>query len=241
MILIGHRGAAGHAPENTASAFARGLALGADALECDVHLSQDGVPVVIHDDVLDRTTSGAGPVRNQPWAALRTLDAGAWFGPKFRGERLWRLSDLLAWAKPRRTRRGRPVALVIEIKRPEDRPHPGIADRVARDIRRGGMVRRCAVISFDHGAAARAKFLVPGLRTGLLYRETPADLARRMARTGADAIYPRRHLVNSALVADAHGRGWFVGTWTADAPSEIRRLRAAGVDALATNFPDRAR
>lgn len=241
MILIGHRGAAGHAPENTRAAFARGLALGADALECDVHLSKDGVPVVIHDDRLDRTTSGTGPVRNRPWAALRALDAGAWFGPAFRGERLWRLSDLLAWAKARRTRRGRPVELVIEIKRPEDRPHPAIADKVVRDIRRYGLARRCTVISFDHGAAARAKALAPGLRVGLLYRETPADLPRRMARTRADAIYPRRHLVTPALVADARARGWLVGTWTADATSEIRRLRAAGVDALATNFPDRAK
>lgn len=241
MILIGHRGAAGHAPENTRAAFARGLALGADALECDVHLSKDGVPVVIHDDILDRTTSGRGPVRGMPWSALRVLDAGSWFGPTFRGERLWRLSDLLAWAKTRRTRRGRPVELVIEIKRPDDRPHPGIADKVAREVRRYGLVRRCTVISFDHGAAARAKTLAPGLRVGLLYRETPTDLVRRMARTGADAIFPRRHLVTPALVTDAHGRGWLVGTWTADPASEIRRLRAAGVDALATNFPERAR
>ncbi|MBK6879984.1 MAG: glycerophosphodiester phosphodiesterase [Elusimicrobia bacterium] len=241
MILIGHRGAAGHAPENTRAAFERGLALGADALECDVHLSRDGVPVVIHDDVLDRTTDGHGFVRAMPWAALRDLDAGAWFGPAHRGERLWRLGDLLAWAKHRRTRRGRPLELVIEIKRPEDRPHPGIADKVARALRRAGWVRRSTVISFDHGAAARVKRLLPGVRVGLLFRETPPDLARRVARTRADAVFPRRHLVTPDFVAAAHARGWWVGTWTADAPAEIRRLRAAGVDALATNFPERAR
>jgi glycerophosphoryl diester phosphodiesterase len=240
MIVIGHRGAAGHAPENTRAAFARGLALGADALECDVHLSKDGVPVVIHDDTLDRTTSGRGPVRDQPWAALRTLDAGSWFGPRFRGERLWRLDDLLAWAKPRRTRRGRPLGLVIEIKRPDDRPHPGIADKVARAIQARGLVRRSTVISFDHAAVARVKALLPKVGAGLLFRDVPGDLDRRVARTGADAVFPRRHLVTPDFVAAAHARGWTVGTWTADAPAEIRRLRVAGVDALATNFPDRA-
>src|SRR5215218_3697295 len=87
-LIVGHRGAMGYAPENTFAAYERAVALGADAVECDVHLSADGVPVVIHDHTLDRTTSGRGLVRDHTLAQLRALDAGAFFGPEFAGQRL---------------------------------------------------------------------------------------------------------------------------------------------------------
>src|SRR5919199_4154952 len=87
VSVVGHRGAMGHCPENTLASFARALELGADWIECDVHLSRDGVPVVIHDETLDRTTSGHGPVHAHTLAELKRLDAGAWFGAGFAGQR----------------------------------------------------------------------------------------------------------------------------------------------------------
>ncbi len=240
FIVIGHRGAMGHAPENTRAAFVRGVALGADAVECDVHLSRDGEIVVIHDATLDRTTSGRGPVRALPWSVLRGLDAGHWFGEAFRGERLWRLSDLLAWAKPRRTRAGRPLQIVVEIKN-KPAAYPGIDGKIVAALRRSGMVRRAFVISFDHGSVGRVKRLCPALRGGLLFSETPSDLTQRMARTRADAVFPRYTLVTADLLALARRRGWFVGTWTANDPADLSRLAGLGVDAVATNFPERAR
>ncbi len=82
MWIVGHRGAMGHAPENTRASFETALRLGADAVECDVHRSKDGETVVLHDGTLDRTTSGRGPVRARTWTQLQKLDAGAWFGPR---------------------------------------------------------------------------------------------------------------------------------------------------------------
>ena len=98
-LIVAHRGASGLAPENTLAAFRLAIELGAPAVECDVHLSADGIPVVIHDAQLDRTTNGKGPVAEQPFAALQTLDAGGWRDPRFAGERLPAL-DGPQWGYP---------------------------------------------------------------------------------------------------------------------------------------------
>src|SRR5437762_10196522 len=110
---IAHRGASGRAPENTHAAFAAALELGVDAIELDCQLSADGVPVVIHDETLERTTSGIGPVRATPWKELACLDAGAWSGAAFAGERIPRLDDVLTQLDGR-------VVLNVEIKSARD-------------------------------------------------------------------------------------------------------------------------
>jgi glycerophosphoryl diester phosphodiesterase len=229
----------GHAPENTLASFERGWRAGADALECDVHLSRDGRLVVIHDAVLDRTTDGAGPVGAQPWSRLRLLDAGAWYAPRFRGQRLLRLADLLRWMSRKKTRAGAPLRLVLEVKN-----EPGyrrIAEAAVRDVRRARFTDRTLLISFDHAVARRAKALCPDLRVGLLYHKRLDGLDARVRRSKADALFPRRHLVTPALMRFARSRGLLVGTWTVNEPAEMRRLVRLGVDAVATNYPERLR
>ncbi|MCI0545666.1 MAG: glycerophosphodiester phosphodiesterase, partial [Candidatus Rokubacteria bacterium] len=94
-LVIAHRGASEEAPENTIAAFELALALGADGLEVDVHLSKDDQPVVIHDFTLERTTDGAGPVRALTARELKRLDAGGWMGTRFRGQRIQNLHEVL--------------------------------------------------------------------------------------------------------------------------------------------------
>ncbi|MBK8576505.1 MAG: glycerophosphodiester phosphodiesterase [Elusimicrobia bacterium] len=238
VLIIGHRGAMGHGPENTRAAFEAGLRCGAGAVECDVHLSKDGRLVVIHDDRVDRTTNGRGAVAGKTWVELRLLDAGAWFGKEFVGERVWRLEDLLGWAKRRRTRFKKPLQLIIEIKA-KPRSPARIADRVVAVLRSAGMVRRAIVISFNHAEAARAKALCPRLRTGLLFSQTPRDLPRRMARTHADAVFPRFALVTPEFMQAARHQGWYVGTWTVNEIPDMKRLVGLRVNAIASNFPER--
>jgi glycerophosphoryl diester phosphodiesterase len=238
VLVIGHRGALGHAPENTRASFEKAWRLGADAVECDVHLSRDGRLVVIHDETLDRTTNGRGLVRRRTWKELARLDAGRWFGARFKGERLWHLEDLLAWARRKKSRAGKPFQVIIEIKN-KPVPCPGIAEAVVETLHRFGFEERCRVISFDHGAVRRVKTLDPRIPTGILFSRPPDDLEKRMRWTRADALFPRRHLVTPALVRRAHRRGWYVGTWTVDEPDEIKRVLRAGVDAVAGNFPER--
>jgi len=239
MWIVGHRGAMGHAPENTRASFEKALRLGADAVECDVHRSKDGETVVLHDGRLDRTTNGRGPVRSRTWAQLRKLDAGAWFAPRFKKERLWRLGDLIRWARRKKTRAGRPLNLIVEIKTSPDSPRR-LPAAVVEALAAGGMVDRTIVISFDPRAVRAVKARCPALRAGLLFSNPLPGLTRRMAALGADAIFPKHTLIDRALMTTARRHGWFVGTWTANETAELRRLSSLGVHAAATNYPERA-
>lgn len=238
VLVAGHRGAMGHAPENTRAAFEAGLRLGVGAVECDVHLSKDGQLVVIHDATLDRTTNGQGKVRGKSWKHLRGLDAGAWFGRAFTGEPLWRLEDLLGWAKGKRAQTGGPLQVVVELKT-EPSTSEIIVTRTVAVLKKWGMVKRVFLISFDHGAVARAKASCPTLRTGLLLNVLPPNLSHRMSTTRATAIFPRFTLVTDGLMGEAHRRGWFVGTWTVNGRSDMKRLIRLGVNAIASNYPER--
>ena len=235
--VVGHRGAMAYAPENTRASFEKAWRLGVDAVECDVHLSRDGRPIVLHDATLDRTTSGRGPVRQKTWAELRSLDAGSWFGRAFAGEPLWRLDDLLRWAKPKKGRSGAPLRLLIEIKK-SNTPRP-LADAVGALLRTHGMIRRSVVISFDARALGRVKNQYPRVVTGFLFSEPLARLDAVMTTLRADGIFPRFSLITPALADRARRRGWFLGTWTVNTGAEARRLRALGVNAIASNVPDR--
>src|SRR5260370_28010658 len=96
--VIGHRGAMGHCPENTFVSFERALELGADLVELDVHLTRDGALAVIHDETVDRTTDGHGLLKDHTLSELKLLDAGAWFGPGYAGQRISTLDEVLDWA-----------------------------------------------------------------------------------------------------------------------------------------------
>ena len=161
LWVIGHRGAAGLAPENTLASFAHAVGLGVDAVELDVHLSADGHLVVIHDERIDRTTNGNGKVADAPLAALRMLDAGA-------GERVPTLDEVLE-AVPRH------IAINIELK------GPGTAAPVARAV--AAYKRPLLVSAFDHSELARFHSLRPSIPCAPLlgrWRHAVLDTARTL-------------------------------------------------------------
>lgn len=218
MWIIGHRGAAGLAPENTVEAFLRGVAAGADLVECDVHLSLDGVPVVIHDGMLERTTSGSGPVGACTLAQLQSLDAGA-------GTRIPTLAEVFSAV---------PVPVQVEIK------DPAAVAPVADFLAAEGRAARAFVISFDHRLLREAVDRLPGLRTGALVGTRPADPAALCREVGASALCPLHSLVDAELVAACRAAGLAVMPWTVNAPAEVRRLLGLGVDSVTTDRPDMA-
>jgi glycerophosphoryl diester phosphodiesterase len=222
--VVGHRGASGHAPENTLASFALAAEMGADAVECDVHLSADGVPVVIHDDSLERTTSGRGPVTARTLAELKSLDAG-------RGQTIPTLAELLAWCRDR-------IPLSIEIK---NGPiyHRGLPDRVVDLVREHGMVDRTSVISFDHFAIRRVKELEPRLAVGALFAARPIDGPAIARAAMADALLPHWGFATPDFVESAHAAGLAVSVWTVNEEAALRTVVDAGVDAIATDYPDR--
>ena len=236
-LVLGHRGASKYAPENTLAAFRLALEQRADGLELDVILSADGVPVVIHDDTLDRTTNGHGPVSRLTLAELKKLEAGypARFGEQFPTERIPTLAEVFDACGDQ---------LVINIELKYDRsPGRQLAGRVVDLIHVHHRQDRVIVSSFQFSSLGRVKALDRDLPVGLLYM-TPIfgpRLAQCVAgRLPHEAHHPPAAGLTTQQVAWYHQHGLRVNAWTVDDEPEMRRLALAGVDGLITNRPDRA-
>lgn len=240
-----HRGGAGLAPENTLAAFRKALDLGVDALEMDLHVTRDGVVVVIHDETLDRTTDGRGDVGELSLEAVKRSDAGGKFAPAFRGERIPTLREVIDLVKA--SGNGR-VRLDLELKYHQDRPgKPGdFVERVLEILGDTSFTERVNVISFQHPSLAKVKALEPRLRTGLLASgdKGPEDPVALVRRFRADYYSPNFRLVTAEAVAALHQAGIPIVPWTVNEAAEMRRLMALGIgelagDGIATDFPDR--
>jgi len=229
------------------AAFRRALELGADMIELDVRLTRDGVPVVIHDETLSRTTDGEGNVGEIAFSDLRRLSAGAWFDPRFREERVPRLAEVFELAGTR-------AAINVEIKaRPARSGETALA--AWRVVREAGATRRALFSSFDpkpltvlrgEGEDTRLALLTGPSSLPALFKDGGPSVARavldrmehwRGLRPEAACVH--RRLVSAPLVAELHARGWAVNVYTVDEEAAAERLDAMGVDAIFTNDPGR--
>lgn len=230
---IAHRGASKVAPPNTLAAFVKAVELGADGIEFDVHLSADGVPVVIHDFTVDATTNGHGRVADLTLAQLKALDAGARFAPKFAGERIPTLGEVLDAL-------GNRLLLNIELKSTSLRDN-GLERAVLAQIQQRGLDGRVLLSSFNPFSLRRAGQLAPHIPLGLLYApDLPLPLRRAWLAFlfPHQARHPEHTMVDARYMAWARKHGYRVYTWTVDAPDEMRRLITLGVDGIITNVPD---
>lgn len=230
LLRVGHRGAKGHAPENTLSSFTIAAAMGVNVVETDVHLSKDGQLVLIHDHTVNRTTNGQGYVKDLTAAELRQLDAGSWYDQRFAGERIPLLDELLAWAKDR-------VAVAIEIK---NGPiyYPGIVEKTIAALRRHDMACQAILISFDHLALRAAKARAPEIMTGILYVGGLADPVGAARAAAADALHPHWAYVTADLVRTAHAAGLAISPWNPNDLPTLRLLSDLGVDSVGTDYPE---
>ena len=244
--LVAHRGGAALAPENTLAAFRSGLAHGADALELDVHLSQDGRLVVIHDPAIDRTTNGSGIVADLSLAQLKALDASFRFkGPSAGPQEIPTLEEVLELlAAPGNGR----VGLQVEIKtRADGSRYPGIEEALVSVLRAWSLVELTAAISFDFASLQTIAGLEPGLRTCALVGKdyfkaaaafTPDRIARSLAALGVDSVGVREQNLDRGLYEALRREGLGVGAWTVDESGRMRSLAALGVDFITSNRPD---
>lgn len=224
--LVGHRGASGLAPENTLAAFQVAADLRLDGVEFDVQRSSDGHLVVVHDDELDRTSDGHGPVGEKTLAQLQALDAGSWFERRFMGERIPTLAQVFDLLKPT------PLLLYVELKDPAR--YPGMEAQVADLIRQYGLAERCQVRSFDHDSVRRFQALAPDIATSeLWYERMPAP---EQTFTGTVDVY--HGFLTAENIAASHAAGVAVTAWTVNEVELAQRLIAWGLDALATDYPD---
>ena len=215
-------------PENTMPSFEKALELGADALEFDVALTSDGVPVVIHDDTLDRTTDGRGPVEAASYEEIRRLDAGSWRAVP---THVPSLAEVLGSLAPR-------TLLNLEIKTSPRRVE--IVDACARAVVGHDATARVVFSSFDHDALRLLRHLLPSARIAVLSTATGLERAFRCAaEIDAENLHPPIVLVGRALVERAHSAGLEVWTWTANTEGLIESALASGVDAIFSDFPER--
>lgn len=228
MLTIAHRGASGDYPENTLRAFLAALEAGADMCEFDVRMSRDGEVVVIHDATVRRTTGGRGEVAAMELAALKRLDAGARFGARFRGERIPTLDEVAVALGGR-------CGMNIELKA------SGLERAVCEIVRRHDAIGSTVVSSFEWNQLRLVAEAEPRIRIALLASGDRLAMIEAAAAMRAYAVAPRFDLVRPELCAEAHRRGLRVLTWTVDRRRAMRRLIAAGVDGIMTNYPERLR
>lgn len=230
--VIGHRGAAGYAPENTMVSFERGIALRADAIELDIHPTKDGELVVIHDPTLERTTNGHGLVATHTLAQLQELDAGSWFHPSFKNERIPTLREVLSWARGR-------TKVVIEVKHGPIF-YPQVEELLLAVLDETRMRSEVLVISFDHHSVRKVKQLAADVPTGVLYAGRCIDPVALARAAGADALMPYWPLLTREEVEAAHAADLSIAPWGGP-EQDYRFILATGVDAVAADFPDRPR
>ena len=229
-----HRGASGHAPENTVPAFELAHLLGADGIELDVQLSKDGVPVVIHDEQIDRVSDGVGNVRDFTLEELRAFNMNVQF-PAYGRVAIPTLSEVYDLVK------GTQMVVNLELKNSVVF-YEGLEERVLELAREKGLEDRVIYSSFNHYSMRRMKRLLPSARVAFLYSDGILDAAEYARRNGVFAIHPS--LVNMGypgvdVVRECHERGVRVHVWTVNETADIEKMKALGADAVITNYVER--
>jgi glycerophosphoryl diester phosphodiesterase len=223
-FIWAHRGASKIAPENTMAAFSAAVELGADGLELDIHLSRDGIPVVIHDESLERTTDGRGLVADASLEQLQQLDAGGWFSPDFMGESLPTLAEVLSVFSGK-------LRLNLELKEFS----AGVA---VLSLLRQHSDAEVVISSFDYDLLKGLRSLAETLPLAVLFDDGNWQQAVRLANEiSACAFHPADNLVCHRMVAACRKLALPVSVWTVDRAEQARSLVRMGVSGLFTNDP----
>lgn len=257
-LVIAHRGASGLAPENTMAAFRLAVELGADGVELDVQLSADGMPVVIHDARVNRTTNARGAVSSFTVDEVQSLDAGGWFDRRlkrrprvraaarqfsssFSEERVPTLEETLAFLDSAGLSR-----IYVELKGNPRNRHE-LLDAVLSRIGRGSLCPAVTLLSFDHAIIRHAKEIRGDIRTAATFPARGRRLMsiRALIRSAeiarVDEVALHYGLATRRMVDSLHERGFSVSVWTVNSKLAMRRIAACGVDSIMTNFPSRLR
>lgn len=231
--VIGHRGAAGSAPENTLASFRRAAELGVSWVEMDVSLLADSGTVIFHDENLDRCTDGHGRLNTKTLAELKALDAGRWFADEFAGEPIPTLSEALAEIQRLK------LGLNLEIKH----DGPGIETLVRRVLctleQEWQDPNRLLLSSFNHQALLLCQQWAPVWRRGQLYEHIPAQWARELAEIDAYSLHCNYRHLTPAVARQIKHAGYWLLCYTANEPLKVAQHWAWGVDAFFSDFPER--
>ena len=231
-LNFAHRGFSGCYPENTMLAFEKAVEAGADGIELDVHLSADGVPVIIHDEWTDRTAGVPGTVKDMTLAELQELDVSATFRGQYGVNRIPTLEEYLALAKESG------ILTNIELKTSVF-TYPGIEETVLELIDRFGLRSRISISSFNHYSVLHMQELAPDMTYGFLEESRLIDMIAYCAANHVQAVNPEFHMVDEAFMAAANAHGIAVNVWTVNELEDMNKMKELGVATVIGNFPDR--
>ncbi|MFT9849516.1 glycerophosphodiester phosphodiesterase [Aneurinibacillus sp. REN35] len=232
-VCMAHRGWSGQAPENTLAAVRLALTHpDITAMEIDVQLSKDEVPVVMHDFTLGRTVHASGTVRDYTLEELKRFDAGSWFDHSFTNETIPSLEEVLKEVQGK-------LHLNIELKTAGDM-YPGLEEKVVELVRAHGMEDEVWITSFDHDAIKRVHKLAPELKKGLIFGGKSTLLREQLAETGATILSIPYPYLTRDFVSEMHAEGYTVVAWTVDEPAHIQQvMELHPALQICTNHPDR--
>ncbi|MGY1530173.1 glycerophosphodiester phosphodiesterase family protein [Luteimonas sp. A649] len=229
VTVTAHRGAALMAPENTLASFQAAIAGGADAIEFDVRLSADGAVVVFHDSDFRRVANDPRTVLQTPLSAMRGIDVGSWFDPRFSGERIQTLAEALAFIDRR-------ALALVELK-PDAHNAQSLLHATLREIQRAGHEDAVVLASLSPELVRAARAAAPGARLALFAN---AALPGTALRTDFDMLGINHLQIDAAAVADARRRGYLLQAWTVNDPVRMARYMDLGVDDISTDVPELA-
>lgn len=227
-----HRGASGYYPENTMLAFEKAVELGCDGIETDVQLTSDGVLVLFHDELLDRTTNGKGFIAEKSYVEIEKLDAGIKRGKKFKGLKIPTLDELLDFAKYKN------IILNLELKNGVI-DYKNLENLVIKKVYDYGLEDRVIISSFNHYSLLRCRAIDSTIKLGALYECRIYEPGKYASNLGVNAVHPAFYTLNEETVREIKSNNICINTWTVNEEKYMKLLMKLGVDGIITNYPDK--
>ncbi|MDK0715497.1 glycerophosphodiester phosphodiesterase [Clostridium perfringens] len=231
ILNVAHRGLSGLYPENTMIAFRKAIEADCDGIEMDVHLTRDGVPVVIHDEEVDRTTNGIGYVKDFTYEQLCNLDAGIKFSDEFKGEKIPTLKEFFDFMKDNNK------LINIELKNSIIH-YEGLEEKVYKEIENYGFEDRVIISSFDHYSIRKCIRLNKNIKTGILYWDCIFEPHNYCKVVGSSALHPEFNSITEEIVRDAHEDFQQVNVYTVNEKKDMEKMIDLNVDMIITNYPN---
>lgn len=234
-LVVAHRGSSGTAPENTMAAIVQGVEAGAGMVEIDVQHTSEGRLIVFHDHVLGRTTNGSGKVQAHTFEQISRLDAGSWMEPRYAGEPIPLLLDVLEYLRGR-------AYLNIELKSYDGDPAEGekFLTAVLRTIEVADMMPQTLLSSFDHSLLAQARAIRPEIPCAVIMHPNDRALpSERALPVGAQGVVLSKSQLSHERVRDARAHSLPLAVYTINTAEEALRAARYGADVIVTNFPER--
>ncbi|WP_326183374.1 glycerophosphodiester phosphodiesterase [Virgibacillus halodenitrificans] len=229
--IYAHRGSSLLAPENTMAAFQLAFQQGAQGIETDVQLTKDNIPVLIHDERVNRTTNGKGYVKDYTFQQLKQLDAGAWFNTEFAGATVPSLEEFLKWFG------GKPLTLNIELKNNKI-DYKNMESIVYDLLYSYDLLDRTILSTFNPNSVERLRKISQHLNCALLRSRRKKQLITYAKELGANAIHIKYRLLSNSLVQQCKQQGLQVRVYTVNHPRQIKRCLDLEVNGVITDVPN---